>query len=140
MSETNIKYNLIEYLKTEHPTIEFVMDGWETNSPNTAIAVIGSGGTPDHYVDREDFTFQLISRSNDKTIADTNANNVYRTLRNRFNLLLPEVTIDATIYLEVDTRRIVPIQTPGYIGCDDEGRHEYSANFIITPNYYNGGC
>ena len=128
-------YNLVTYLITQFPSINFVTDGWSKASPETAVLISQSGGTEDNYTGRRDYTVQLMSRSKSQSTARTNIEAVADDLKNRFGLVLPAVTIAGKVYPELKTYRIVKIQVPGYIGTTEESYQLYSFNITVTLNY-----
>lgn len=125
-------YNLIEYIVTELSTLNIVANGFSPDSPITAITVKQSGGDPAHWHPRKDFTFQILSRSNEPTVAKYNIDLVYNLLENRYGLELPSVTVDNIVYSTVQTYQISPIQIPGDIGSDDENLEMWSFNIMVT--------
>lgn len=125
-------YNLYEYLKSELPSINFVVDGWENDSDIESVLLTATGGDPQHWFDRTDDTVRVLSRSNSKVFAKQRADNVYNKLKNRFGLTLPAANVGGVDYPEFIAAQISPIQSPGYIGADDNANHIYSVNFKVT--------
>ena len=124
-------YNLKEYVKAQFPAYAYAVDGFLDGSPNNCIAIIDSGGSDSHYDIRSDSRVQFSSRSEDKSIARLQAQNIYSLLKNRIGLTLPESVVGSTTYPELFTDRIVPIQMPEYMGAEN-GRHIYIFNLIVT--------
>ena len=125
-------YNLYEYLKTAFPALTFIVDGWIDNSPVDSMLLTATGGDPQHWFDRTDFTVQLISLYSNKVSTKQNIDLVYTELKNRFGLPLPEATVNSVVYPALIAAQISPIQSPGYIGTDQNKNHMYSVNFKIT--------
>lgn len=125
-------YNLIQYLLTELPAITFVAEGFKPDDPKDVVMVQTSGGEPDHWYDRTDHRMQVLSRGETSILAKSNIESVYEKLKNRFGLLLPQVTVGGTLHEAVQTYQISPIQSPGFIGVDDQGLSMWSFNATIT--------
>lgn len=128
-------YNLVQYLVTEFPEINFAANALNAQSPDDCIVVKESGGTTDHDNGREDISVQFLSRSKSNWTCMNQIRQVYIKLKNRIGLTLPEVTVANAVYAEVKTYRIVPIQRFGYIGTSSENHHMYSFNSIVTLDY-----
>ena len=125
-------YNLIEYLRVQLSAIQFVANGFSQDSPIESITVIQTSGDPQHWYSRTDWSVQLMSRSDSSVIAKENIDSVYALLKNKYGLTLPSVTVNGTLYGSIITYQISPIQTPGYIGADDNNLEMWSFNVIIT--------
>lgn len=125
-------YNLFQYLKTLFVLLRFIVDGWENDDPQESILITQTGGDPAHWYDRQDFTVQVLVRSESKSIAYKNSHVVYNELFNRFGLVLPEATVESIVYPALETAQIIPVSIPGYIGTDQNKLHMYSTNFKIT--------
>jgi hypothetical protein len=125
-------YNLVNYLLTQLPTIEFVANGFNKQSPDEAMLVQQTGGDHNHRDIRKDYTIQFLCRSRDSVDGKGIAEQVYAEMQNKFRVLLPEVIIATVTYPEVQTAQISPIQLPAYIGTDEEGRHMWSFNMVVT--------
>jgi len=127
-------YNLVEYLKTELTTIDFVANGWMVDSPQNSVLVKQSGGDVKHYYERSDWRVQIISRAKNIVISKEQIELVYEKLKNRYGLSLPEVTVNEIVFVAVKTDQISPIQTPGYLGADNMNLEMWVFNLIITTN------
>lgn len=128
-------YNLVKYCMTVFPTLAIYSDAWDNNSVDDSIKISDTGGEVDHNNGRIDASVQIMSRSKNRVDARTNIELVFQELKNRFGLLLPEVTVDSVVYPQVKTYQIVPMQNPGYLGATEESYHLYSFNVVITLNY-----
>ena len=126
-------YNLWKYLEAELPALNYIIDGWEESDDlSNAILLTATGGDPAHWFDRTDDTVQVISINVSKVSAKQNADLVYNKLKNRFGLTLPAATVNSVVYPALTTAQISPIQSPGYIGTDQNKNHMYSINFKVT--------
>ena len=125
-------YNLLEYLVTELPALDFVANGWRPSSPVDSIMVSVTGGEVKHWYDRTDWSVQILSRAKVVTVAKYQIDTVYTKLKNKWETILPEVTVDAVIYPAVTAWQISPIQAPGYLGATDESLEMFSFNLMIT--------
>ncbi len=121
-------YNLYQYIKTELPLMALIVNGWDKDSPEESITMILRAGDPDHYDIRQDSAIQFLSRAMDVNTALLNINKVYMLLKNRFGLVLPEITVGETVFPEVKTYQISPMQSPGYIGSDGANLEMWSFN------------
>lgn len=127
-------YNLGEYVITQLPDIDFVINGWIKNSPAESVMLRQTGGDPMHHYDRSDFAVQFLSRAESSITAKEQIDDVYELLKNKLGVLLPAKTVKGKLYPAVKTYRIVPMQIPGYIGADDANLEMWSVNFIVTTD------
>lgn len=125
-------YNLAQYLIVNLTSINFVTNGFNPDSDQEAVMISETGGEPQHWYNRTDWAVQVISRSLNVNVAKQNAESVYNLLKNKFGVLLPEVTVDEVVYPAVQTYQISPLQTPNYIGADDKHFEMFSFNLTIT--------
>ena len=126
-------YNLVAYLISQLPTLNFVANGWSPESPQDSVMVRQSGGTVGHWFPRTDYNVQIISRAKNTVLAKTQIEQVYSELKNKFGLLLPEVTVDE-VFAAVQTYQISPIEVPGYVGANETHLEMWSLNLIITTD------
>lgn len=132
-------YNLGEYVITQLPSIDFVINGWAKNSPGESVMLRQTGGDVQHDIDRSDPVVQFLSRAGSSIVAKKQIDDVYELLKNKLGVLLPAKTIDEgtireVVYPAIKTYRIVPIQVPGYIGADNANHEMWSCNFIVTTD------
>lgn len=129
-----IIYNLTKYIN-DGLSLSVVPNGWRTqdNGENGSI-IMQSGGSVAHFHKRKELRFQVITRASDRTEALRINNSIFEYLENKFCITLPEETVKSIVYPEVYTAQISPISTSQYIGTDDNGRHEFSVNFIVITN------
>lgn len=127
-----IGYNLAQYLVQHLPSYEIVANGWSPDSPQDSIVVIETGGDPAHWHDRTDWAFQFMSRADTVDMAKEMIEATYALLKNKFGVVLPEITVQGRIYPEVKTYQIVPIQSPAYIGADERNLEMFSFNSEIV--------
>lgn len=124
-------YNLYQYIKNEL-SLNLIVNGWDKDSPEESITMLLRTGDPDHYDVRQLSAIQFLSRAMDVNVALSNINEVYSLLKNRFGLVLPEVTVGDTVFPEVKTYQISPMQSPGYIGSDGANLEMWSFNIMVT--------
>lgn len=127
-------YNLVSYLSSQLSNYNYVVNGWQQGTPDNALMVSESNGDAADWIDRNDFFVQIMSRSQNKTVAKKQLQDTYNILQKKFGLTLPSVTIGSDNYPEVKTWKIVALQLPGFIGNDENGRALFSVNFNITTN------
>lgn len=125
-------YNLVQYLITELATLNFVANGWMVNSPQNSILVKQSGGDVKHFYERSDWRVQILSRAENIVISKEQIELVYAKLKNKFGLLLPEITVNGIVFAAVKTYQISPIQVPSYLGVDEMNLEMWVFNSIIT--------
>ena len=125
-------YNLVQYLTTELVTTSFVANGWMANSPQNSVLVKQSGGDVKHFYERSDWRVQILSRAENIVTSKEQIELVYAKLKNKFGLLLPQVTVNGIIFAAVKTYQISPIQVPGYLGADEMNLEMWAFNLIIT--------
>ena len=125
-------YNLAQYLIVNLATINFVVNGFSPDSNQDEIMISETGGEPQHWYDRTDWTVQVLSRAKNVNTAKKQIDDVYEKLKNKIGLSLPEVTVAGVVYPAVQTYQISPIQTPGYLGANEENMEMFSFNLIVT--------
>lgn len=124
-------YNLVEYLKTQFTTLFFRANGFINATdtfPDTCNFVNAPGGDSAFWHDRRDNAIQIISRSLDSVTAKQNNDTIYDDLIKRFGFDLPAVTVNSIVYPLIMVWAFNPLQIPGWIGVDDNGRYLYSFN------------
>jgi len=132
-----IIYNLVAYLRGQLPghiiysTKREAVAGQEF-VPDNCILVKQTGGIEGKHFAFNRYTFQVLTRAIDAIDAQTMSYAVYREIHNRLGLILPAVTIGATVYPQLITAAIYAIQSPASIGTDENGLEEYSNNYEIT--------
>jgi hypothetical protein len=127
-------YNLVAYLKTQYPLLNFVVNGWAPDSPTDSIMVRERGGPTQHFYNRTDYNVQVMSRSKEMTVARTQIQQVYSAMKNKFGIELPSVTVDGTLFAAVKTYQISPVEAPGAIGADESNLEMFSLNLVITTD------
>lgn len=125
-------YNLYKYIKNNLTGLTYAVNGWSIHSPEQCVAIIHRGGIPDHDNIKQIVSVQVMSRALENNDAHVDITSVYNLLKNRFGLVLPEVTVGDTVFPEVKTYQISPIQIPGYIGSDRGNLHMWSFNLTVT--------
>lgn len=130
--EKGVEFNLLQYLQTEIPALNYSVNGYGPTSPEDCIMIQGDSGEINHWYDRKDWQVQIISRAASRTGARVNSYTVFEKLKNRFGLELPDVTVDGELFEGFKTYQISPIQSPGYIGSDEAGREMFSFNITLT--------
>ena len=132
MSNEYYIFNLVEYLKTSLPGYSFTCNGQQSGSAADLIDVSESGGMEKNNFDRKDFTFTIVSYSNNKLTARIQGNEVNNLIQKKYGLTLPSVTIDSIIYPTVKTWKIAALSLLGFVGNDERGRAMFSANYSLT--------
>ena len=135
-TDVGIAYNLYKWL-IEIDALEdivFYVNGLPENAVDECVRIDGTGGVPGHQFPRIEDRVQLLSRSLNKLNAQNNIQLVYGQLFNQYALTLPAYVCGGSLptYPAVRVAQISPIQTPCYIGTDDQGRHIWTFNIVIT--------
>jgi len=124
-------YNLAKYID-DNTTIDLITNGYNPATEGDGVNIILSGGSDDSRGLKIDDNVQFLSRSTDQVTAYELIREVFDLLKNRFKILLPEVTVKNKVYPAVEVSQMLPRQTPGYIGTNNNGLHQWSVNFQIT--------
>lgn len=127
-------YNLAQYLIEKLTTINFVVNGFSPDSKQDEVMISETGGEPQHWHNRTDWAVQILSRGKNVNVAKKQIDDVYEELKNRIGLLLLQATVGGVIYPAVQTYQISPIQTPGYLGANEENMEMFSFNLTITTD------
>ena len=125
-------YNLLQYLITNLPLINFIANGWNPDSDQDAIMISETGGDPKHFYDRTDWAVQVLSRAKNVEIAKENIDSVYILLKNKFGLVLPEIAVGGITYPQMIAYQVSPVQSPSYLGATPEHLEMFSFNLIIV--------
>lgn len=125
-------YNLAAFIESKISGIVLMYDDLTSASPAEGTLIRDTGGTPSHYLPREDRTVQCVSQFFDKRSGKSVLESIYSLLRAQFHITLPEVTLDGVTYPAIVAWRILPMQTPTYLGVDENGKALHSVNFIVT--------
>jgi len=90
------------------------------DAPDTALAILETGGfEPDLAAPMDNPTFQIMSRAGDYFVARTRAKAAYDALHG-----LAETVLSGRRYLLIRA-----MQSPTYIGVDQNGRHLIATNY-----------
>lgn len=129
-------FNLVQYLRDEFPAKKFYT--------NDAIANMGEEFIPDRHAVIEEsggtqtawnhFISQLIMTKYmdiEGPKARAFAYLVYEDLLTRVGLLLPEKTVDGTLFPAVKVSQISANAPPFNLGADDQGRIVFTTNFTV---------
>jgi hypothetical protein len=133
-------YNLFSFLELNLPGERIfinVMDNvFPTGDiPDRAILITETGESEGIVIDRN--SFQIKVRDIDQVRARELAYSVYNTLQStkkiggRFGQFFPSVTVNGKYYKEVQTAQIKALAKPQSLGYDENGRAEFSMNFLI---------
>jgi len=128
-------YNLVSYLVTQLPTLEFSANGFSPDSPKECISVRQTGGDPDHWLNKVTINIQFLSRAESSDPAEFNLTEVYNLVLNRYGLVLPEVTVNERVHPEITAWQLSPIQAPGYIGVNNVNLEQWVFNSITVVSY-----
>lgn len=125
-------WNLFEFLRINFPSLLFTVNGLAEGEKIEQVVINDTGGTPEPWIKRTVFTFQLTFKFTSNAAGRKNSNDVYEFLRNRYGItILPAVTVDSVLYPEYEIARITPTQPPFYLGRDSEGQERYTFNIQI---------
>jgi len=124
-------YNLSKYV-SNNSSIVPVTNGENPESTGDRVVLNGSGGDDRSRGLKVDNTVQFVSKANDSVTSKELIEEVHSLLKNRFDIVLPEITVKGTTYPAVIASSILPLQIPGYLGTDNNGLHMWSVNYQIT--------
>jgi len=92
------------------------------------IAESGGGATIPAEKDMADFLIQALSRSKTYFEAREDAYTVYEAMHSSFGWNLPNFTGSGEDYLAMS---VYALAIPQYLGQDENGRYEFSTNYIF---------
>jgi len=100
-----------------------------TSSPaRCSVLLERVGGVPDFFLtDKVAYALQVLSRSDSYLTARADAIAIYEFIHGASGWTLPVLESGHAYFLEVAEAQAYP----AYIGQDDKGNHEFSANYII---------
>lgn len=124
-------YNLVKYI-TNNTSLTIIANGFNPNSPDTAISINEGSGIEQSWFDRKDTIVQCVSRSMDKTVSRANAYTIYNLIKKKYKLTLPSVTVNTVVYAQTTGWGIRPVNTPQYAYDDDSGRSVYTFSVEVT--------
>lgn len=97
-------------------------------APDRCVLVAFNGGGSSFFdlPDRRDQMVQVLARSKDYTQAYDDSVAVWNAIQGLSGISLPEIVTGE----EWEAMTIEAVNPPQYIGPDDQGRHEFSTNYI----------
>jgi len=137
-TNTNILYNLVQYLRDELPTEQIYASARYPISgevPERNALVRETGGSEREVLELT--TYQITARDVDEVGARSLAYSIYTLLQSdakingRFGLVLPATIVDGVNISSVQTARISAIQRPESLGKNPDGLSEFSMNFQV---------
>ena len=99
-----------------------------SNAPDECVTILETGGgKPDFYLpDSVEKMIQVLTRGKTYFSARDLADSVYEKLHGKAGIALPVVDAKSFYVNTIDA-----LQVPQFIGIDEKGRIEFSANFIF---------
>lgn len=99
------------------------------NAPDACIAILEpAGGVPDFYnTDYEQKPVQIVSRATNYYTARAQINKIYGLLHGMTGITLPVVVTGDEFFVNTAEG----VSAPYYIGMDDKGLFEFSANIVL---------
>jgi hypothetical protein len=92
------------------------------------ISERGGGEPNDYFVDMANLEIQIITRAKSYFDARDDAWTVYEAIQASAGWNMPRIDGSGEDFLAMTVNAI---STPGYISTDENGRHEFSVNFIF---------
>jgi hypothetical protein len=126
-----IIHNFVKWLENNLSSLVFIKHNFRSSSPDNCTMVKQNGGLSKAQFDRKEILIQLLTRNIEDNEAFVVTNTIFNLCKRQFMIELPSVTIDSIVYPAVIVAQISPNQTPGGIGCDENGRYMYSFNVTI---------
>jgi hypothetical protein len=129
-------YNIVQYLRDELPTETIYPNAAikinpAINIPDRIVIVKETGGIETAWFQFQTRTIQIICRDIDQPKARSLALEVHSKINNKFGLLLPSITVDGTVYPQIESAQISANALPQSVGFEPEGRAEFSTNYRI---------
>jgi hypothetical protein len=129
-------YNLVSYLKGEFTTETIFANVINkiypvAQVPDRCCTLYEDGGSDSPYFRYKQTTIQVISRDKDAVKARELAFKIYNKINSRFGLVLPAVTVGGANFPQVQIAEISANVVPQVLGFDENGRCEYSTNYIV---------
>lgn len=129
-------YNFVQLLRTQLPIETIFTNGrgippGKVSVPDRHLLVTETGGSEQAWTRYQQLTAQVIARDVDSPKARALAYAVFTILAGRFGLVLPQAVVGGVTYPRVVTAQISAIQVPYNLGADEEGRIEYTTNYLI---------
>lgn len=128
-------YNLAAYLRAHFPTVTiFAVERKSIGGapvPTRCVLLVPGSGSDQGWTG---FGFQMaqaIARDETAAKAMKLADDVFNYLNGRWGQKLPTITVDGTVYPEIQTGQITAVARPESLGEDEEGRTEFSTNFQV---------
>lgn len=125
-----MEYNLTNWLRT-NTGLDIKVNGRPVNETGDSIILNAKGGPVAARELRNDYAVQVQVKNSDPVDAKQNIDIVYNEMLNRYCMTLPEVTVKGKVYAEVTVAQMSPMQSPAYIGTDENGLHLWTVNFRI---------
>ena len=134
-------FNLVKYLKNNLTTETIFANARlkidsAVQIPDRVVLVNESGGGDTPHFRYETPTYQVLCRDIDPVKCRELAYSVYNLLHSKFALILPSVTVNSTVYPSKTVAQSKALNKPQSIGYDDNGRAEYSTNFVFDYHEY----
>jgi hypothetical protein len=124
-------YNLSKFISDGTP-ITPITNGVNSSSPQEGVLLLQTGGQDPSRGLKVDFVAQFLAKFSDQTISYEQIHIIDDFLKNRFDVTLPEVTINSITYPEITVAQIIPLAVPGYVGADINGLTQWSVNYQIS--------
>lgn len=125
-------YNLVKYIKENTSSLTITANGFQAKSPADCLTVSEGSAEELAWFDRKDTQVQIISRATSGVTARENCYTVYNLVKKKYGINLPSVTVSGTVYADVKTYAIRPVNPPQYVADDENGRPQYSFTIDIT--------
>lgn len=131
-----IVYNIAQYIRTELPGETVYINTRQKLAtqgiiPDRNILIMITGGSVQAWVLFNQPTFQILVRDKDSPKALILAEQIFDLFKTSIGLIVPAVTVDSVVYPAVQLEQISAIQKPSLVGADDQGRIEYTTNYIV---------
>lgn len=130
-------FNLVQYLRNQfpaetfYPNANFLLSS-QDEIPDRKVLVQESGGTRQMKTGFTEAAVQIVCFDIDTVTCRELITEIFEELRDRNGLLLPQVTVNGTIYNQVETGAIKAMARPQFLKIDDNGLATWIINFIIS--------
>jgi hypothetical protein len=139
MANRNIFYNFCLYIENQFPA-EIIFRNARIkihpakSVPARNILIRDTGGIQTGWSEFATKTVQIITRDKAAPKAYELSQEIFDEIQDRFGLILPVEIIDGVTYPEIQSAQITNTTMPQFIGADEHGWMEVSANYKIIYN------
>ena len=126
-------YNFLAYLKANKSSYNYAVNGAHNTTPKKATIINETTAVPAKYIDRVDYSLQLIGRAENPVAAKQMLEDIYTITDRYWDVTFPANTVNGVVYPAIKIYQMTPLQKVTWFGYDDNGLAQYLYNLqIIT--------